>query len=511
VEKRGGKLLTTEYINQHKKLDVICEKGHLWHPSGEALRKDRWCSFCRGSRISKSKIDPNKIYKIKQVAKERGGECLSDIYVSALAKLKFKCKNGHIWESNYKSVYNRGSWCPICCFNPSIYPQKGETFVQASLKHAANIAKKRGGKCLSMDAKTLGKLRWRCDQGHEWKATYANVINGSWCPTCKITISEYICKGYLEHLFGAKFLKMRPRWLKNPHGGLLELDGYCEELGVAFEHNGRQHYHQAWFQTEYEFTSLQKRDKVKKELCEQNGVKLIIIPAIAYMTEIEDLPKVIKEEFVRLNINNIKTFPPVKEAIDIDQYYMVNWDDYFEKIKSIMESHGWECLSKEYRGGLYKLKIKCNKGHVFDEFPCNIKKWKGCLECKKERNRESMLVKAYALAKNRGGECLSSEYKNNHSKMLWKCSCGNIWEASYNCIQRGTWCPPCSIIRRANKKRLGIDVYQKAAKKKGGKCLSKEVSSCFDEIEFECGQGHRWFARADQVKNTDSWCPKCNY
>jgi len=38
------------------------------------------------------------------------------------------------------------------------------------------------------------KLRWRCAKGHEWKALYSSIKQGSWCPICwrKITIQD--CK-----------------------------------------------------------------------------------------------------------------------------------------------------------------------------------------------------------------------------------------------------------------------------------------------------------------------------
>ena len=57
-------------------------------------------------------------------------------------------------------------------------------------------------------------------------------------------------------------------WLKNPNTGcLLELDIYIPELLIAIEYNSYHH-------------TLQKviiRDKIKKKLCDENGVKLITI------------------------------------------------------------------------------------------------------------------------------------------------------------------------------------------------------------------------------------------
>ena len=48
------------------------------------------------------------------------------------------------------------------------------------------------------------------------------------------------------------------------------------------------------------------------------------------------------------------------------------------------------------------------------------------------------------LAKKRNGECLSTEYINAHTKLLWKCADGHEWEAKPNNIQQGKWCPICA-------------------------------------------------------------------
>lgn len=61
--------------------------------------------FCRTISIIKQMND---------VAKARDGECLSDTYISAKSKLRWKCKNGHTWEARADDVKNKGSWCPYC-------------------------------------------------------------------------------------------------------------------------------------------------------------------------------------------------------------------------------------------------------------------------------------------------------------------------------------------------------------------------------------------------------------
>lgn len=96
--------------------------------------------------------------------------------------------------------------------------------------------------------------------------------------------------------------------------------------------------------------------------------------------------------------------------------------------------------------------------------------------------------------------------------MNWLClkdSCRHKWSSTYNNFQVRKGCPKCNKLRGAEKRKVNIIAYQNAAILKGGKCLSKTVNSCYDKLKFECVFGHQWFGRADQIKNTSQWCPKC--
>lgn len=93
---------------------------------------------------------------------------------------------------------------------------------------------------------------------------------------------EEQCRMIFEGLFpGHKFIKVRPKWLKNPlTGKLLELDGYNEKLKLAFEYNGYQHYiyPNKYHKTRDEFIAQKQRDIIKIELCDKQGVFLMTIP-----------------------------------------------------------------------------------------------------------------------------------------------------------------------------------------------------------------------------------------
>lgn len=92
--------------------------------------------------------------------------------------------------------------------------------------------------------------------------------------------TEEKCREIFKELTGENFRKVRPNFLKYHTGHKLELDGYCPQLGIAFEYNGIQHYRYVPFfhQNIEDFHEQQRHDQFKKEICEKLGIKLITIP-----------------------------------------------------------------------------------------------------------------------------------------------------------------------------------------------------------------------------------------
>lgn len=80
----------------------------------------------------------------------------------------------------------------------------------------------------------------------------------------------------------------------------MELDCYNEELRLAVEYNGKQHYvydkqRPAFGMKEADFDKMVKRDKLKKQLCEKHGVRLIVVPYT-----VRDIPTYIDNKLAML-------------------------------------------------------------------------------------------------------------------------------------------------------------------------------------------------------------------
>lgn len=209
---------------------------------------------------------------------------ISEEYIRFHSKLKMKCDKGHIFEIRFDS-FRCGHRCRICA--------------DESRKHTYEFVKffieNEGTKLLSKEyINVYSKLKVECPEGHQYPVTFNSFQNGSRCPYCNDYRNENECREIFEKLTGFRFIKIRPKWLKNPKTNRsLELDGYCEELKMAFEHDGKQHFEESEFFHRKKNCSLEEiqfRDHLKDKLCIENGVKLL---RIKY--DIEDKEKLINE------------------------------------------------------------------------------------------------------------------------------------------------------------------------------------------------------------------------
>lgn len=266
---KKGKCLSVKYVKQTQKLIFECKNGHVWEAIAKSILSGTWCRKCFNQKMA----DERRIgiETARELARARGGECLSDVYERSGAPLKWKCDKGHEWETTYSNI-RVGNWCRKC-FNES-------------LKHDINTlhhwAESKGGKLISTEYTGIHEhVKWQCALGHEWTASFGNVYHqNTWCPICSLKYETY-CRRVFEHLFGLKFDKHRPSWLINTKtNNRLELDGFNEYESLAFEYDGKQHdkYVPFFHKTEDRFIAQQERDKIKKELCAANDITLINIP-----------------------------------------------------------------------------------------------------------------------------------------------------------------------------------------------------------------------------------------
>lgn len=97
----------------------------------------------------------------------------------------------------------------------------------------------------------------------------------------RVNKTEEICRKILQKIYGKPFPSIRPDFLKSPMTKKnLELDCFCEELMIALEYNGQQHYTYTpyYHKNKRDFFSQVHRDDWKRKKCKELGIKLIEIP-----------------------------------------------------------------------------------------------------------------------------------------------------------------------------------------------------------------------------------------
>ena len=93
---------------------------------------------------------------------------------------------------------------------------------------------------------------------------------------------EALMRAYLSLITATRECEdgARPEFLVNPASGeRMELDRYYPLHRVAFEFNGRQHYEPAGPFTKVQVDAQKKRDRLKRWICEQKGIKLVVVHA----------------------------------------------------------------------------------------------------------------------------------------------------------------------------------------------------------------------------------------
>jgi hypothetical protein len=482
AKSRGGWCLSKVYTDAHGKLCWRCAKGHEWAASVTSVRNgNSWCPTCAGHA-------PLTLSSMIAIARSKGGECLSKRYINSSSNLRWRCAEGHTWEATPGNISKpNGTWCPWCA---GVGPRNFDQMLA--------VARERGGLCLSKRYVNLRtKLVWRCKNNHEFRMSPSHVIHrNQWCPLCTKFVSERICRGIFEALFQKQFPKTRPDWLTTGRSKRYELDGYCAEVRLAFEYHGKQHYRRVRHFHRHKSTFIRRTrdDRQKMRLCRTHGVQLVVVPYdIAYSR---------MEAFIRGQARKRGIYVPRKSQVDWKKLPNVYDPGHLRRMQQIARQRGGKCLSKIYINNSTKLKWRCAKGHDWKAVPSHITLGGWCPQCVGKNNPRNLKMMK-ALAKKRGGDCLSKVYRRNEFKLRWRCAERHEWLAAPSGIIGGRWCPICGGSLRDT-----LTNMRKLAVSKGGKCLSRKYINSRLKLKWRCANGHLWEAVPGTIK-LGGWCPKC--
>ena len=408
---KGGKLITSMYSNIDTPVEWQCRRGHRWLASANNVLKSNgtWCPKCAGNQ-------KGTLAQLQQKAEEYGGKLLSKKYHNRLTKYKWKCSKGHVWEATAANVLIDKHWCHKCGGSAPL------TFYDLN-----QLACERKGQLLSKKYINIDSTyEWQCSNGHKWFATGYKIKSGQWCPYCQNNnLTEEKLRIVMSALFDCEFPKKRPKWLFNDRNKRMELDGFNEELNIAFEYHGVQHFKEGHFTKSSDQLSKRIEDDRKKEdLCRRNNVKLFVIP---YTIAPEDFEKEIRSMSLAFGISSSLVEKP---TIDLSKAYIIN-SEYLNQLKSIVELKNGLLQSNTWKGFHGKYKVKCLKHNYtwLSTATDIIHKGTWCKLCGIDSVKESYQIKGQLMletfAKQHNAELISPRYIDQYEKYEFKCSSGH--------------------------------------------------------------------------------------
>lgn len=287
IENEGYKLLSKKYENIHKKIEIECDKGHIFSMSFNNFKKGQRCPKCaRENQDRVPKKPNNKKHSqefIKELVESRGYKLLEP-YVNKRTKLKLMCPKGHIHEIRLDSFQN-GSGCKQCMID--------------NMKHDVSFVikqlEKREFKLLSKYEGNNKNIVIQCKHGHIFSTTYDIIVNNNCgCPICNESKGEKKINNFLTK-YKIKFNRQY-KFENCKFYRCLPFDFYLPDYNCCIEFDGIQHYEIIkHFGNLESFIDRKIRDTVKNEYCKNNNIKLIRIP----YWEIKNIDKILKQELFK--------------------------------------------------------------------------------------------------------------------------------------------------------------------------------------------------------------------
>jgi len=144
------------------------------------------------------------------------------------------------------------------------------------------------------------------------------------------------------------------------------------------------------------------------------------------------------------------------------------------------------------------LQWKYVKGHIWTANLNKIKDYnQWCPTCS---GQNQTIFDIKILAQKNNGECLSDQYYDAHTKLLWRYKNFHIWEAPPLTILRGSWCRYC-----AGTAKLNIEIANQIALSRQGQCLSVEYKNISAPLLWACQYNHQWWSSLSNIKHSNIW------
>lgn len=386
---------------------------------------------------------------VEQVAKAAGLTLLTRQWEGGHASCRFRCPQGHEFERRPFVLEKRSARCPQCARDAirqrflALLERNGWTclegdYLGANVRHhfqcaqghrwdtearkilegsgchacaTARAAEKNtradglerlraaaaahGGRCLAdAYAGIIAKYEWECAAGHRWHASGQSVVRGNWCRVC----------------FGLRHSER-----------MLDADGLARLHDAAASRGG------ACLDSVYTGVHSQYRFRCAAGHEWHTGGMGVLGGAWCPRCAVQ-------------RTGELSRVP-----------------DGLEQLRAVAASHGGEVVSAVYAGIAARYTFRCARGHEWTTKGTHVLQdgtW--CQRCAGLRRRHT-IAEMQALARERGGRCLSPEYLGVKVPLTWECHRGHVWPASPDSVLNGgTWCRNCAILEKTKKAHLRL-------------------------------------------------------
>lgn len=155
----------------------------------------------------------------------------------------------------------------------------------------------------------------------------------------------------------------------------------------------------------------------------------------------------------------------------------------YEFVKSSFEKDGCKLLSKDYVNNHTKLHYVCAKNHRHAVMWRNWQRGDRCPICAGQSKPELWEIRrSFKLA---GYTLLSTEYKNNKTKLKYICSNGHEHSIRWSDWLNFKRCPHCAGVVKVT-----LGQVEDSMRKEGYTLLSDTYFNNFTKLRYKCSNGH---------------------
>lgn len=583
---RGWLWLGPPVKSTAEKTEWQCEQGHTVVRTYEHVKRGQGCLVCT-NRLPKTEVDYIDLAGQKKI------EWLGPKVQSTNSKTLWRCTREHTWESSYNATTASGG-CPVCILEDENDEEKlrklakelefewlgferketdvtskwrcklGHTLRSTAIKLSMT---RMCGQCRKMEAnaklrfgaeeyhalaakkglewignkikKTTEKTRWRCQEKHEWSATFAVIRQLGNCPDCA---------------------KNRKAAEKAP------LDDFCNELALnrSFQWLGPRVFHKQ-DSTGWRCPSGHEWNAVVAEVKRRSGCPACArdksanearfssesYHALARRKGYKWLGQEVKKTTDKTewecdkqhtwfaqyhNLDHGTGCPTcsmaaagIKKRISAEEYHKAANEKGLQwigpEVASVKSKTSWRCISgHEIQATYAGIKngtgcATCNRAKRKEKFdaekranpPRRRQPSKGRLDVSFERGKRKRTAEDYELlAEHCGIIWLGPMASTTHALTSWQCRCGKVFNASFLKIMQGrkNGCPSCNFTAAAEKRRRTTDDYRNIGSKMGFTWLGPEVTNNKILTRWRCREKHEWMANYHSL-NGGQGCPTC--